>query len=131
MAYPTPTRTPTRDYSTPKSPGRDYYTPAGGPEYSTPGPGGSWDTRFTSSTPRSGEGSGGLSNVDFKKLMMTPRRVDETPIPDYMARKRKKKEGRRIDMEEVFAKPKKSTKDEDPRPPYLKRRRHDREYRDR
>ena len=74
---------------------------------------------------------GSLSNQDFKKLMMTPRRpgsMDETPVPDYLMRKKKKREGLRIDTDEVFAKPQK--KQEESKLHYRDRRR-DSKYRDR
>eukprot|EP00668_Euglena_longa_P046449 GGOE01062134.1.p1 GENE.GGOE01062134.1~~GGOE01062134.1.p1 ORF type:complete len:608 (+),score=200.43 GGOE01062134.1:161-1984(+) len=56
---------------------------------------------------------GSLSNQDFKKLMMTPRRpsTEETPVPDYLARKRRKREGMRIDTAEVFARPQKKAEE--------------------
>nr|WJH19539.1 Cytokine IK [Euglena gracilis] len=73
---------------------------------------------------------GSLSNQDFKKLMMTPRRssTEETPVPDYLARKRRKREGLRIDTAEVFARPQKKPEEA---PPTYRRSAREARYRDR
>eukprot|EP01001_Neometanema_parovale_P006692 NODE_3042_length_1289_cov_91.206690_g2887_i0.p1 GENE.NODE_3042_length_1289_cov_91.206690_g2887_i0~~NODE_3042_length_1289_cov_91.206690_g2887_i0.p1 ORF type:complete len:412 (-),score=115.62 NODE_3042_length_1289_cov_91.206690_g2887_i0:52-1233(-) len=101
MAYDTPSRGDSMDYDS---------QDAGTGTYQTPG--------------------GSLSNVDFKKLMMTPRAVAETPVPDYLTRKKRKKDGQRIDTNDVFAKPKKQ-KSEDEQQYKRRKRAWEEKYRDR